>query len=768
LRFTVESDTDAVFTMGMQHVTGDGGGNSFQWPQQLTATATPTAHALYIRDIAAANPALSLNDIMAVTVGTGTAGIRFSSVRITSPDYEAQPPIIRVNQAGYFPYDEKIALVAHFSRFGNLNGHTFEVINAATQEVAYSGTLSDAVQDTPMRSGERVHIADFTNLTAPGRYFIRIPAAAWVDDSFAFNIGMDVYDTLLVDLLRYFYFQRDDELLPQHAGIFARAPIIPHHPDGIRRWSDRYNPDAPRHYGVGFQGWYDAGDFGKYVTFTAGAITDLLLMYDLWPQLFYDGQLNIPESGNGAPDILDEIKFALDFILAMEHSSGNGTFYHVANFDVCPTTGNAELFIIDTRDPADTHGNLHSTLATAVAAAHFAYASILFAGHAVHESYAALLLETAIRAWDYLAANPDELTIIRGGGNVAAGPNFEFPGGASPDMTALRHTLTREKFVAAAALYRATGEARFADFIYAHHNDTTVHAWTDQWSHFGLSGSSRTFMGFFHYLHSMHSSRPAVRDFFYHHFRARPHSVEAIHTGTFHGNPWRNPLPEWSRYWSSNQQMSHIAMQVLLGNIALGDDSPTANAMVRDTFHYLLGRNELSLSYVSGHGENAVRNVFSGIFTSTNRLDPFQIPPGYVPGGPNYLDNRWASRFRGKAFVDSVGNWTANENAIYYTSSVALITAAVMGMTITEQRTAPAPQPQGLPAPSEHPTPPPAAIIDTNNNPSNSSNGNGGGNGILWLVLGVLAIPLLIAIASNVYVKRIKPSHIIKEAKLCD
>ena len=69
-------------------------------------------------------------------------------------------------------------------------------------------------------------------------------------------------------------------------------------------------------------GWYDAGDFNKYTTWTARYIIVLLHAFEEHPQAFSD-DYGIPESGNGIPDILDEVKWGLDWLVRMQNADGS-------------------------------------------------------------------------------------------------------------------------------------------------------------------------------------------------------------------------------------------------------------------------------------------------------------------------------------------------------------------------------------------------------------------------------------------------------------
>ena len=92
----------------------------------------------------------------------------------------------------------------------------------------------------------------------------------------------------------------------------------------------------------------------------------------------------------------------------------------------------------------------------------------------------------------------------------------------------------------------------------------------------------------------------------------------------------------------------------------------------------MLGINPISFSYVSGYGENSVENIFSAIYSSDAKLDPYKTPSGYFTEGTNPNNNRHLSKFDGKCYVDNDSEWTTNENTIYGNAAMILLTATVM------------------------------------------------------------------------------------------
>jgi hypothetical protein len=625
-----------------------------------SATVTVTASSSWItvniplKELAAANPRFSAADAWIATITMPESGtVYIADMFIGSPDDERQYPMVKVNQAGYIPGNEKYALVSHFPGKANLSENTgFSVLNTAG-EVMHTGRLTLVLEHDAAVSGEVVYKADFTGLTQPGEYFLRVDNAA-VADSFKFTVADSVYSPLLADLLRYFYFQRQGiDLEEKHAGQFARKNLHPGD-SAVKKLSGRDNPNAPVYDLSG--GWYDAGDFGKYFPRAANAVTDLLLMYETFPNLFADGQLNIPESGSGSPDVLDEARWQLDLLLKFEDGNTGG-FYNVMN------ELNGVHYIIDTcgvTGAADTK----CTLSTANAAAVFAHAYIVYKDIPSQKSFADTCLAAAKRAWGYLQQNPAKSWVS------GAGRGYDYSDNELKDNI----------FWASAMLFRATGEKMYEEFFLANYRDAAITACFNAYSKTAYGGEM-AFIGFTQYLLSPNHSAE-VRSFFTEHFKTKTNSYEKIHVEqNYMRNAWPNAIPSWAYFWGSVTPISHIPLAIYMGNLVLDDRDgmDTAVEMLRDAAHYLLGINAMSFSYISGYGENSVKNIYSGIFSDKAKLNPYQVPRGYIAGGANQYEAGLMSRFPAKCYTDSDGEWTTNENCIPWNAAAAFLVAAVIG-----------------------------------------------------------------------------------------
>ena len=235
---------------------------------------------------------------------------------------------IRVDKFGYRPDATKTAVIRH-PQVGSdamdtefAPGTTYSVVNSETKEVVYSGEITSfANGEVDESSGDLIWWFDFTPLSQPGRYYV------WDETnnirSHHFTIAEDVYNEVLRHAVRMFYYQRVGcEKKAQHAGEnwSDKASHLGELQDSdCRLYSAKDDLSTSRDLRGG---WYDAGDFNKYTIWTCNYIESLLLAYMENPKVFTD-DYNIPESGNGVPDLLDEVKWGMDWVLRMQEDDGS-------------------------------------------------------------------------------------------------------------------------------------------------------------------------------------------------------------------------------------------------------------------------------------------------------------------------------------------------------------------------------------------------------------------------------------------------------------
>jgi len=224
---------------------------------------------------------------------------------------------IHIDQFGYLPDVEKVAIISDpqvgFNASESFSpGATYEVRSYPIGQTISTGSIQTWNQGaTDAQSGDKAWTFDFSGITTPGEYYIY--DAQNDVRSYAFKIGEDVYAEVLKQAVRTFFYQR--------SGFAKQAPYTDAKwADGISHMGTEQdldcrlvtNPLASTSLDLS-GGWYDAGDYNKYVNFTHSVLQNLLSAYEKNPIIWAD-DYNIPESGNGIPDLLDEVKYELDWL----------------------------------------------------------------------------------------------------------------------------------------------------------------------------------------------------------------------------------------------------------------------------------------------------------------------------------------------------------------------------------------------------------------------------------------------------------------------
>ena len=335
-------------------------------------------------------------------------------------DYSANRPYepdININQVGYRTNAVKKAV------FRNVSGQSqFEVINADTNRTVYTGQLTNQTNNSS--ANETDWQGDFSSVTEAGRYYIK---CGGLDNSYTFEIGDNVYKNLLDDSVKMLYLQRCGcEVVDSKFGHAAC------HTDMATVYGTNQKIDVSG-------GWHDAGDFGRYVVPAAKAVADLLYAYGKDPAAYSDN-IGIPESGNGTPDVLDEARYELEWMLKMQASDG-GVYHKVscATFPgyVMPTAETGELIVTPV-----------SSTATADFCASMALAYEFYKD--VDGQFAQKCLDAAKKSWNWLQQNPN--FVFNNPEDIVTG---EYGDKSDRD----------ERYWAAVQMYRATGDSSYINSV---------------------------------------------------------------------------------------------------------------------------------------------------------------------------------------------------------------------------------------------------------------------------------------------------------------
>lgn len=547
---------------------------------------------------------------------------------------------IMVDQFGYLPNMKKVAVLRnpHAGYDGNeaFWPQQLQVVNVANGSVAYTFWPQDwKNQQTDPSSGDQVWTFDFSQVTAPGTYEIYSPA--FDQRSARFEIGDNVYRNVLIQAVRTFFYQRAGQAKGAANAGAGWADGASHLGAGqdtqARRFLDKNNTATARDLRGG---WYDAGDFNKYTSWAAYYVQELLDAYIQNPTVWTD-DFNIPESWNGTPDLLDEVKWGLDWLVRMQNSDGSVLSIVGLASASPPSAATAPSYYGDASTSA--------TLAAAAAYAHGAKVYGAMSSQAM-KTYAADLLARARRAWNWAAANPN--VVFRN--NDAANGTSGLGAGQQETDDAGRVALRLE---AAIKLYAATGETAYRDVVDAQY--TTAPMFSQWYLSAFNAGSARNLLYYAAQPGATASVASAIRTRFLDLWaRSDYGGWGALDAQT---DPYRAYISDYT--WGSTSVKANagtlFAEEAFYGiNRRPADEVASAAA---GYLHYLHGVNPLGKAYLTNMtsfgAENSVDQIFHGWFSHGSarwdsvRNSTYGPAPGFLTGGPNYNQWDWDDRCPG-------------------------------------------------------------------------------------------------------------------------
>ncbi len=526
---------------------------------------------------------------------------------------------ININQIGYYPDSEKRAVV----RLDKDLPLSFDVVDVESQKSVYTGEVVSGINKGS--SGDTVGYADFYDVKTVGRYRIDVDG---VGSSFEFTIADDVFDSALKDTIRMLYLQRCGcELEGSLAGDFAHPAC---HTDEACLYGGK------RYYDVS-GGWHDAGDYGRYTVPAAKTVADLLLSYELYPGAF-TGSLEIPESGNGIPDVLNEAKYELDWLFKMQSDDG-GVFHKVTgkNFDgfVKAEDCTEDLYLLP-----------ESKTATAD------FAGVMYMAARVYKDFdpdfAAKCKAAADRAMEAYIAHKDDR-------------NYTNPSDILTGEYA--DTISADEFLwAICEGYKTTGESKFEkmlDLVDISRITVDDFGWAD------MSGYA-----YYAYLTSKDAMKISfdVRDRF---FKMADKLKDTALYGESYGSTFTDDYP-----WGSNMTIANNGMALLMA-YSITNDSDYRLAAQRQ-LDYLFGTNCTSYCFLTGYGTQCPEHPHHRPSQAIGKC-----MKGMLVGGPDsFLEDPYAKRVlaglpKARCYVDNEQTYSCNEVTIYWNSPLVFLLAGL-------------------------------------------------------------------------------------------
>ncbi len=540
-----------------------------------------------------------------------------------------QPGNIKVNQVGYYPSAAKIAVIEEDGW-----AQKYSLTDASTGKTVWSGKAS-ATTVSPI-SGKKRATVDFSSVTAPGSYIltngkeeqpVTIAPHALAD---AAKLMMNAY-----------YLQRTAEpILEKYAGVYARPAAHPD--DHVLVHASAATAERPEGTVISSPGgWYDAGDYNKYIVNSSFSIGIMLSAYENSREYFDALTLSIPESDNDTPDFLDELMVNLRWMQTMQDPNDGGVYHKL-------TTPFFEGFVMPSECHQQRYVVAKSTAATLDFAAVMAQASRIYRSVPAYKAWADQALQQAEKAYDWAVANPNVI-YDQTAMNTAFAPAITT--GEYGDRT-----IDDERAWAAAELWLTTKDEKYN----MRHGDYSALA-AFSLPTWGSVGS----LEIYSVINATADKQlvKLVQSY-------ADEQVEAIAKSSFH-SPYGNKATDFG--WGCIGENGASMGLALLFTYKQTNDKKYLDAalLVAD---YILGRNATGYCYVTGLGTHSPKFPHQRLSAADGIDEPL---PGFVVGGPNAgqqdAENckSYTSSLADESYTDDTASYASNEIAINWNATTA-------------------------------------------------------------------------------------------------
>ncbi|WP_339649588.1 glycoside hydrolase family 9 protein [uncultured Salegentibacter sp.] len=552
---------------------------------------------------------------------------------------------IRINQVGFYPTGQKIAIVV------TSEATNFSILTADEKNEVFSAKLSD-VKEWP-HSKETVKQADFSSIEISGEYVLQVPG---IGTSHSFYIDKNVHFEPAKASMKAFYFQRASTALPEeYAGKWAREAG---HPDNLVKV---HNSAASENRPAGSTisspgGWYDAGDYGKYIVNSGITMGTLFSLYEDFPEYLDTLNLNIPESENNIPDFLDETLYNLRWMMTMQGKDG-GVYHKLtsANFHgaVAPKDATLQRWVIQ-----------KSTAATLDFAAVTAQATRIFEDYKDElPGLSDSLLVMSEKAYRWAKENPDVIY------QQEKLKDPEINTGAYGDRN------FKDEFQwAATELFITTGKKEYyqeAGLENPLAQDFGIPAWPNV-NTLALYSLAR-------HRENYKDSELVNINAIIEQLTQMADNLVASSKSSAYSIPMG--INESDFVWGSNSTAANQGILLLNVYEITGDRKylDTANS----NLDYLLGRNATGFSFLTGFGEKSTRDPHHRPSEADDNEDPV---PGLLAGGPNpgqQDKNECAEKYTAAhrhpatSYIDNRCSYASNEIAINWNAPFVYLANAI-------------------------------------------------------------------------------------------
>jgi endoglucanase len=397
-------------------------------------------------------------------------------------------------------------------------------------------------------------------------------------------------------------------------------------------------------------GWHDAGDYGKYIVNSGISTGTLLLTYEWFPKTIGNTRLDIPESGDTVPDILDEIKWNLDWMLTLQDADG-GVWHKLTTERFCgfvqPEDDTDTRYIIGTGSSPYKNTGATGNFAAVMAQAAVVYRPFL-------PLFSEQCRKAAEKAWEWLKANPQ--VVFSNPPGVATGG---YGDGNFGD----------EMLWASAELFCLTGKKDYNDYFKEHYGAfTPTDFWPPAWPDLGQFG------WWAYYFCGRKDADQKVREDI--RLKTLKAADDIVRASARVG--YRHSLRAANYIWGSNSVAANFGIVLLAANRMEPRKKYVSCAM--ENLHYLLGRNTFDLCFVTRLGSRFPVNIHHRPSKSSAQSE---LWPGLLAGGPNRHPadpalRKLPSGPPGRCYTDDQESYASNEIAINWNAPLVFLLASTL------------------------------------------------------------------------------------------
>ena len=549
---------------------------------------------------------------------------------------------IQINQLGFYPNAPKIAVLTFPSK-----ANSFYVLSENLKDTLFVGKIGEQKQSA--FSNTKTSILDFSALNKIGHYIIKVGGIK----SYPFTINNDAIKSSAIASLKGFYFQRSSiPLEEKYAGQWKRTGFHPDNQVQVHASADsKERPEGFVISSVG--GWYDAGDYNKYIVNSGISNGTLFSAYEDFPAYFEKLHTQIPESNNGVSDLLNEAIYNLRWMLTMQDPNDGGVYHKCTNavFDgmVMPGVTKEIRYVVQ-----------KSTAASLDFAAVTAQASRIFKSLEKHfPGLSDSCLQASKKAWNWSLANPNKL-YEQDKMNQSFKPAITT--GAYGD-----NNVTDEWVWASAELYTTTKEQQYYTSFKKFNNN--FKASLPSWNNVGL-------LGYYSLLQNS-QNRPAFSNQEINQLKTTVINIANQYISNVGANAFQTVMGQSTRdfNWGSNANAANQGILLVKAYLYSGDKKYIDHAL--SNVDYLLGRNATGYSFVTGSGSKPAMNPHHRQSVSDDIVDPI---PGLLVGGPNpKMQDKCVYQFTEPetAYTDQSCSYASNEIAINWNAPLVYLTNAM-------------------------------------------------------------------------------------------